>query len=262
MELVFLGTGGGRVNLLQQKRWTGGFRINGSLNIHVDPGPGALIRSLECKQIPTKLDAIIVTHLHIDHCSDANVLIEAMSHYTLQKRGIVIGSKNSVEGDYKGDRAFTSYHLSKVKEVYPARWGEKRKFFNEKGEFEIEILKAKHEEESCFGFKLKMDGLVVGYTSDTEYFDELGKQYVGCDWLVVNSMKPEKDKYAGHLTSGETIELLREAKPKMAILTHMGVKMLRAGPERVAAKIEEESGVKTIAAKDGMVIKPGLERFL
>lgn len=261
MEIVFLGTGGGRVNLLQQKRWTGGFRINGSMNIHVDPGPGALVRSIQTGQNPMKLDAIIVTHLHVDHCSDANVLIEAMTHYTLKKYGLVIGSKNSIEGDANGDRAISTYHLSKVKEIYSAKWGEKKKFSGPKGEFEIEITKSKHEEQTCFGFKLSIDGITVGYTSDSEYFEGLYEQYKGCDWLISNTMKPHIDNYKGHLTSDETIELLRIVRPKMCILTHMGMKMLKVGPEIEAARIEKESGVRTIAAKDAMVIKPGLEKF-
>lgn len=261
MELVFLGTGGGRVNLLRQRRWTGGFRINGPMSIHVDPGPGALVHSVQLHENPMKLDAIIVTHLHIDHCSDANVLVEAMSGYALKKKGIIIGSRNAVEGDRKGDFAFTHYHLSKAAEVYSARWGEKKKFSNGKAEFEIEITKAKHEEDTCFGFKLAMEGFTLGYTSDTEYFEGLSEQYVGCDWLIVNTMKPEKDGYLGHFTSGDTISLLKVAKPKMAILTHMGMKMLREGPEKEAARIERESGVRTIAAKDGMRLRPGLENF-
>ncbi|VVB98416.1 Ribonuclease BN [uncultured archaeon] len=261
MELVFLGTGGGRVNLIQQHRWTGGFRINGSLNIHVDPGPGALVHSIERGQNPASLDAIIVTHEHIDHCSDANVLVEAMTRYTLKKRGIIIGSKNSIEADAKGDMAFTHYHLSKAKDVHSARWGEKKEFSGEKGSFEIEILRAKHEEESCFGFKLRMDDFTIGYTSDTEYFQGLYEQYMGCDWLVVNAMKPSKDEYAGHLTTDKVIELLMVARPKMALLTHMGMKMLREGPEKEAARMEKETGVRTIAAKDGMAVKPGLEKF-
>jgi phosphoribosyl 1,2-cyclic phosphodiesterase len=262
MEIVFLGTGGGRVNLVQQHRWTGGFRINGSLHIHVDPGPGALIHSIQAKQNPSSLDAIIVTHEHIDHCSDANVLVEAMTHYTLKKRGIIIGSRNSIQGDSKGDMGFTHYHLSKAKEVYSARWGEKKEFKCERGSFEIEILKAVHEEDTCFGFKLKMDGFTIGYTSDTEYFDGLYEQYSGCDWLVVNAMKPLKDEYGGHLSLDRVLGLLKTAKPKMALLTHMGMKMLREGPEKEAARIEKESGVRTLAAKDGMTVKPGLEKFL
>ena len=48
IELVFLGTGGGRFATITQKRRTGGIRlISNRLNIHIDPGPGALIYSLE-----------------------------------------------------------------------------------------------------------------------------------------------------------------------------------------------------------------------
>ena len=45
MKLQFLGTGGGRFATISQKRMTGGFRIDdmGKRNIHVDPGPGALV---------------------------------------------------------------------------------------------------------------------------------------------------------------------------------------------------------------------------
>ena len=124
MELIFLGTGGGRINLIKQVRGTGGFRINSkSANIHVDPGPGALIRSIKLKQFPGTLDLIIVTHNHIDHVSDAMVLSEGMTEYGLKKRGILIGSKNVILGSEKSDRGVSLYHQSKVKIVYAAEFG-------------------------------------------------------------------------------------------------------------------------------------------
>ena len=45
MKLTFLGSGGGRFATITQKRMTGGFRIDDidGMNIHVDPGPGALV---------------------------------------------------------------------------------------------------------------------------------------------------------------------------------------------------------------------------
>ncbi len=259
MEIVFLGTGGGRINLLLQKRWTGGFRINGSLNIHVDPGPGALVHGLECGQNPTHLGALILSHAHIDHCSDANVLIEAMSNHALGKGGILIGSRNALS---IGKGALTEFHLSKLSEVYEARWGESKTFKTAKGGFSIEILKAMHEEESTFGFRLRMDGFTIGYTSDTEYFEGMERQYSGCDYLILNAMKPEADSYGRHLTTDNAIRILKAAKPNMALLSHMGMKMLREGPQKEAARIEKESGARTLAARDGMVLKPGLEKFL
>lgn len=251
MEIVFLGTGGGRINLILQKRATGGFRINSpGASIHVDPGPGALVHSVRLKQNPLHLDAVIVTHYHIDHVSDAAVMIEGMSQHTLQKAGILIGSKNTLLGDAKGDRCITSYHQDLAGEVVVAQWGEKRTFKTKKGGFDIEFIQAKHDEETAFGFKLKLDGKTIGYTSDTEYYAGLGEAYRGCDLLVVNCLKPDVDAFHGHLTTKTAGQLIGIARPKQAVLSHLGMNMIRGDPETEAKKIEKETGVKTVAATD------------
>lgn len=256
MELVFLGTGGGRINLIKQVRGTGGFRINSySANIHVDPGPGALLSSIKYRQDPLKLDVIVVTHSHTDHSSDAGVLVEAMSGYALRQKGLIIGSKQTIEGDQNQDKAIKTWHLSKAAEVYTAKVGDKKKFQTGKGSFEIEIFNMEHDESTSFGFKLNMDGKMLGHISDTDYFDGLGDEFSGCDCLVVNCIKPEADKYPGHLKTDDVIKILKKAKPTTCIITHMGMKMLRTGAAAQAKKIEEETGVKTIAAKDGMKFK-------
>jgi ribonuclease BN (tRNA processing enzyme) len=248
MEIVFLGTGGGRINLIKQIRGTGGFRINSrSANIHVDPGPGALIHSIELKQNPLELDAVIATHNHVDHISDAMVLIEAMTNYGLKKRGTVIASRNAIE-----ENGISPYHQARAGTVYVAQYGERKRFENEKGSFEIEILLMKHEEPTTFGFRLYLDGGVLGYISDTEFTESLGRDFTGCDCLIVNCIKPEGDTYKGHLRTADVAAIVKVAKPKTCIITHLGLKMLKAGPSKEAEIVERESGVKTLAARDGM----------
>ncbi|MEM4358950.1 MAG: MBL fold metallo-hydrolase [Candidatus Bilamarchaeaceae archaeon] len=263
MEIVFLGTGGGRINLIRQVRWTGGFRINSTAaNIHVDPGPGALLRSNQMKENPLKLDAIIVTHGHIDHCNDANVMIEAMSNYALKKKGILIGSRDVIEGS---ERYITKYHLGRCEEVYAPKLEndlERKTFKTKKGEFEMEFVKIKHDEPTAFGFKLKIENITVGYTSDTEFFGALPKLFKNCDYLIINVLKPEFDGIPDHLETAHGIKILKEAKPKAAIISHFGLSMLRAGPENQARIIENATGIRTIAARDGLRIKPGLSGFL
>lgn len=263
MELIFLGTGGGRVNLIRQWRSTGGFRINSKVaRIHVDPGPGALLQSLKYRQDPFKLDCIIVTHDHIDHCNDAALLIEAMTGYAMKQRGIFIGSEHTIEGDQDNDRSVSKYHLSKPEVVYVAQFGERKKFKTEKGEFEIEIIKTKHDEPTAFGFRIFIDNLVVGYTGDTEYSPELAREFVGCDYLIINCLKPSEDGIPDHLKSSDVVEILKNAKPKFAILSHMGMKLLRAGPEKEASAIAKTSGILCVAARDGQKFGKGLERFI
>ena len=81
MKITFLGTGGGRFSAISQRRMTGGFRIdnlNGK-NYHVDPGPGALVRTYQFGFDPRNLDGVFVSHAHTDHYNDAEILIEAMT---------------------------------------------------------------------------------------------------------------------------------------------------------------------------------------
>jgi len=139
--------------------------------------------------------------------------------------------------------------------VHSATWGERKEFATPKGSFTFEALRMKHEEPTAFGFKITLDGKCAGYISDTEFIDSLGADFSGCDVLVVNCMKPEPDRYKGHLCSAEVIEVLKVAKPGRCGITHLGMKMLRAGPAKEAERIARESGVMTVAARDGMKIQ-------
>ncbi|MFA6489051.1 MAG: MBL fold metallo-hydrolase [Candidatus Micrarchaeia archaeon] len=252
MQIVFLGTGGGRVNLLSQERSTGGFRINGPIKIHVDPGPGALIFGNKYGQKAADVQLLIVTHNHIDHVNDAGLMIEAMSEYALKKKGRLIASKSVIIGDENGDKGVTNYHLNKLESYAVAEPGVAIGVKIGNASCRIIPVPVRHEDTTGFGFVLEMGGKRIGYTSDTEYFEGIAGHYAGCGILIVNNIKATPDNLKGHMHSAVTAKLLSEAKPALAIITHMGMKLLHAGPEAEAEKISKASGVKTIAAKDGM----------
>lgn len=46
--------------------------------------------------------------------------------------------------------------------------------------------------------------------------------------------------------------ILDGLRPRAAILTHFGVKMLQAGPEEQAQRLGRELGLEVLAAWDGM----------
>jgi len=249
MEIIFLGTGGGRINLINQDRATGGFIISASKNIHVDPGPGALVNMRNLGFDPLQTNILVVTHSHIDHISDAGVLIEGMSRYGLEKKGTLIGASDALEGTTDG-QAISKYHLGRVEKIVNAKAG---------GDFEFEggkfyFTKAIHDSFPAFGFVLELDGKKIGYTGDTEYYSGMAEVFEGCGLLILNVMKPTEDRYEGHLTAEDASKLIGRVQPKLAVLTHMGLKMQRYPAEKKAAEIEEETGVRTIAATDGMKI--------
>ncbi len=249
MEIVFLGTGGGRFNLVKQIRGTGGFRVNArDFRMHVDPGPGALLRSLELHQSPLDLDALFVSHSHVDHSNDANVLIEGMTDCTREKKGVVIASSEVLAGEHT---YISKYHQSLPKKCYSVEPGDTLELTGAR----IEITPARHDTESAVGFKLHAEGKTLGYTGDTEYFDSLGEIFAGCGLLIINNLRPLDNGIPGHLTSDGVIKILKRATPNKALITHLGTEFTPKFAREESARITRESGIGTRAAKDGMRVK-------
>ena len=48
---------------------------------------------------PLVLDGIILTHRHLDHSNDINVMIEAMTNGGFKKKGIVFAPSDALEED-------------------------------------------------------------------------------------------------------------------------------------------------------------------
>ncbi|HTX43616.1 MAG TPA: MBL fold metallo-hydrolase, partial [Methanocella sp.] len=98
-EITFLGTAGGRMVVTSQLRKSGGMWLQmGGKNILLDPGPGCLMRCVELGFQPGKLDCIVLSHRHIDHSNDINIMIEAMSGGSFRPRGVLIVPKDALEG--------------------------------------------------------------------------------------------------------------------------------------------------------------------
>ena len=115
MKITFLGSGGGRFSAISQRRMTGGFRIDnlGGKNYHIDPGPGALIRTYQFGFDPRNLSGVVVTHAHTDHYNDAEILIEAMTRGMTRHFGTIVGCESVLNGFEKWGPCISSYHQSK-----------------------------------------------------------------------------------------------------------------------------------------------------
>lgn len=91
--IKFLGTAGARYVFARQLRSSAGIWMNiEGDNVLIDPGPGTLVKccSSRPKLDPAKLKAIILSHRHIDHSTDINVMIEAMTDSGHNKGRIVV----------------------------------------------------------------------------------------------------------------------------------------------------------------------------
>lgn len=247
-EIVFLGSGGGRIVLIRQLRATGGFRLHlDGVKIHVDPGPGALVRCAQFHENP-KADAILVSHAHLDHYLDVPAMIEASTDGMLAKgKKLVLFASEK----YFDDGLLDKYHASALGKMVAAKEGGAEVEIG--GKVRIESFGLKHAEPSCVGFRFSFSKGAISYISDTAYFPELACR-IG-DITILNLLRPNGFGFPGHMCSDEAVKLLlsnAKNKPKLVLMSHMGLKTLRAGPEREARQISRASGVRVVAAKEGM----------
>ena len=257
LELIFLGTGGGRFTTITQKRRTAGIRIlSEELNIHLDPGPGALIHSLNMGLNPQKIRAILVSHSHPDHYTDAEVLIEAMTQGTTKRRGVLAASHSVLVGNEVCGAVISKYHLQMPEKVIELNPGV---VFNI-GCLKITATETRHTDPDTVGFRLEnRDFGDLAYSSDTEFFEGVGRQYEGVRLLLLCVMRPSGKPWKGHMTTDDAIKIVEEASPERVVITHAGMQMIFSGPYREARLIEEATGVPTTVALDGMHMSLGSE---
>lgn len=251
MKITFLGSGGGRFATISQKRMTGGFRIDnfGGKNYHVDPGPGALVRSYQFGVNPTKIDGVFVSHSHTDHYGDAEILIEAMTRGMTKNNGIIMGSQSVFEKYKRWGPALSNYHKSNSKNLILVP-NKIKKFPS----FSIKGTGTIHGDPTGVGFQMEANDFKISYTADTRYFDELAKYHKGADILIGSVLRPGENSIKGHMCTEDFINLVADVKPKLAIMTHFGFKMISANPVKEAISVNKRTGVRTLAAFDGMLV--------
>ncbi len=257
--IKFLGTAGARFVVLKQLRASGGVWLSlAGKNVLLDPGPGALLRCLGSrpKLDPAKLDAVILSHKHLDHSSDVNVIIEAMTEGGFRRRGVLFAPRDALNPGE--DPVVLAYLRDYLEEIVPLEEGKSYAL----GELRFSTpVKHIHPVET-YGLLFELpSGLRLGIITDTRFFPELAGAYPA-DVLVLNVVRLAPDeREIDHLNVEDARKLIAEIEPKLAVLTHFGMTMLRAKPWEVAARLEEELGIRTIAASDGLKLELDPDRL-
>jgi ribonuclease BN (tRNA processing enzyme) len=252
-KLIFLGTGGDAIVVGKQMLSSGGIVLQVEDNqFMIDPGPGAVARAADFGVNIRNNVGVLVSHNHVNHCNDVNAVISAMTLGGLDRTGVLISNKSAYHGDGEMKPMINKFYKEKLEKDIVLET-EKRVGINE---VEIKATHAEHMDASTIGFRFTTPRFSLGYTSDTGYMKELVNDYAGTDIMVFNCLSPGDKKVIGHLNSSDVTKLIKEIKPKLAIITHFGIKMMQGDVLHEARQIQRETGVQTIAAKDGMVINP------
>ncbi len=250
--IKFLGTAGARFVVAKQLRSSGGVFISaGGRKLIMDPGPGTIVRCAASRPPidPAELDAVILTHAHIDHSNDVNILIDAMTAGGLRKRGTLFAPAECLQGRHAVVLKYLKGFLEGIVTLKPsARY--------HIGELPFSTSISHLHSAETYGIKFEINGRKISFLVDTKFFPELLKSYRGSDILVINVVRdtPFENREILHLTLQDVRTLVAGIRPQKAILTHFGMMMLRARPWQTAARLAEELGINVVAASDGMTV--------
>jgi len=242
--ITFLGTAGARFMVINQLTASGGLWLNlNGTEILVDPGPGSIVQSTKRKLTAEKLSAIILSHRHLDHSTDVNIMVEAMTQGGFKRHGWLFAPADALENE----PIIFSYLKTYLEGIELLKEGKSYSVGNISFTTPIRHI---HPVET-YGMLFRAAGHTFAYITDSRYFDGLCHSY-GSELLIINVVLLEAKQHIDHLSLPDAEHIITELKPKAAILTHFGMNMWRAKPWEIAQRLSQQTGVRVLAARDGM----------
>lgn len=251
MKIIFLGTGTSQGTPLigcnctvcksadnRDKRLRSSVLINiDEKKILIDAGPDFRQQMLQAGI--TNLDAILLTHEHIDHVGGLDD-VRALNY--INDKAVDIYAENRVQ---EALHKIFYYVFETVK--YPGVPEFKFNTISENnfriGEIDVIPIRAYHYKLPVFGFRIRN----FCYVTDTNNIppQEMEKLY-NLDVLVIDAL--QRKPHLSHFCLHETLEIINKLKPQRAYLTHISHQL------DLHSTLEKELPVNVFAAYDGLVV--------
>ena len=239
-----MGTAGARFMVAKQLAASGGLYLEeGKTRLCLDPGPGAIVQYAKRKVDPSRLDGIVVSHRHLDHCGDVNVMIEAMTEGGFSRRGALYCPADALDDDpvvFQYLRRFPE----KVVKLQP-------KTDYRVGEIAFTTSPAHIHGAETYGFRF---GDRLGWVTDSGYYEGIADDH-RAEVMLIHTVLSQSRPELPHLGLDDAERIIGEARPRLAILTHFGMGVWRERPWEVAAAMSERTGVEVKSARDGMKLE-------
>ena len=238
-----MGTAGARFMVAKQVAASGGLYLedNGA-RLALDPGPGAIVQYAQRGVDLTTLDAIVLSHRHLDHSGDVNVMLEGMTDGGFQHRGQLFCPSDALDEDPVVLKYVRRFPREIVRLAPDTAYAVNGTGFTTSG-------RHVHQSET-FGFRF---GDKLGWVTDSGYYDGIAEQHAA-DTLVIHTVLRDCIPTLPHLCIADAERIVRDAKPRTAFLTHFGMTVWRADPARVAADMAQRTGIDVRAATDGLTV--------
>jgi ribonuclease BN (tRNA processing enzyme) len=241
--ITFLGTAGARFMVSRQLAASGGIwlSLNGT-QVLIDPGPGCIVQVTKRKLNPERLSAIVLSHRHLDHAADTNVMVEAMTNGGFNRHGRFFAPADAMNDE----PVIFSYLKNYIEGVTVLEAGKSYRIDNISFTTPVRHL---HPVET-YGMVFRTPDYSVAYIADTRYFEGLADNYKS-DVVIINMVLTEP-RPIDHLAVPDAEQIIRKIKPRAAILSHFGMHVWQAKPWLIADELSQKTSVHVIAARDGM----------
>ncbi|MBM3462298.1 MAG: MBL fold metallo-hydrolase [Armatimonadetes bacterium] len=210
MEMRFLGTGGA----MSARRAPACTLIDG--RILVDCGPTGVVRLKESGCTPDAVDAVFVTHFHGDHTFGLPFLLIERAFRGTRGGTLHLVGPAGVEAHVRGmlDLAFpgceevlarVAFHEDVAGTVRGVDW---------------EARAVSHGEMDARGYRLRLDGVTLGFSGDSGPCDALYLLSQDVDAFVLE-MNCQTRSFPGHMNRDDVVAFLRRTTARRVLLTHL-----------------------------------------
>ena len=238
-----MGTAGARFMVAKQIAASGGLLVeDGSTRIAFDPGPGAVVQYAKRKVDLARLSAIVLSHRHLDHCGDVNVMVEAMTEGGFHLRGELYCPADALDDDPVVLQYLRGFP-EKIVRLEPTTT-------YTVGALEFTTSPRHVHGVETYGFRF---GDKLGWVTDSAWYDGIAEDH-RAEVMIIHVVLLER-RPLPHLALADAERIIAEAKPRLAVITHYGMTVWRARPWELAAQLSESTGVEVKAARDGMVLE-------
>ncbi len=249
MRVTLLGSG---TSLPDPDRVQSGILVEvGNQTILFDVGSGTLHRLTQTQVDVNSIDAVFITHFHIDHCSDFIPLCQTLWLSGYQKTLRLFGPPAMREWACGVFEVAFPYLRDKIR-IELIELEERETVYL--GPVAISTSITTHGSMDTRAYRIEHEGKSVVYTGDTGPCRDVIELAKGTDLLIhelnwLDGKHPE----GVHTSPSELMAIVEEADPHKVILTHLTPEVV-ANKKSVLATVGRRSNAEVIIGEDLMIL--------
>lgn len=252
VRLTVLGSGGPELN---DKRAGSSYllSLDGKAKVLVDMGPGSSLNLERSNANIADLDAVLFTHLHVDHSADFPALIKASFFAGRSHDLAVMGPDGNrlmpstdsfvsrLIGDQGAFRYLSEYYEPSKRSAYKVRTTDiplaplevaTRKL---NGDIQLSSIPVNHGPIAAVAWRVQMAGCSITFSGDmSNRYQTLSRLAQNTDLLVAHNAIPEQARGAArnlHMPPSEIGKIANESGSKALLLSHRMLRTLEREPQ-------------------------------